>query len=64
MRQMTHLGMLPIERDDADWAVSVDVELARRTGVFIGDGYSSLGTQVIALRLGGDRGRVGDIILF
>ena len=27
MKRVTHLGMLPIE---GDWAVSVDLELARR----------------------------------
>ena len=64
MKRVTHSGMVPINWGEGDWAVSVDVELARRAEVFIGNGYSSLSTQVIALRLGADRGRVEDITLF
>jgi hypothetical protein len=48
---------------DGDWAVCVDVELARRAEVFIGNGYSSLSTQVVALRLGADGGRLENITL-
>jgi len=61
MRRVTHSGMLPIRWGEGDWAVTVDVELARRADVFIGNGFSSLSTQVIALRLGADAGQVQDI---
>jgi hypothetical protein len=64
MKRITHSGVVPIHWGEADWAVSVDVELARRAEVFIGNGYSSLSTQVMALRLGADEGRVEDITLF
>jgi hypothetical protein len=36
---------------ESDWAVAVDVELARKANVFIGNGYSSLSSQIVALRL-------------
>ena len=35
--------------------VCVDLELARRAEVFVANGYSSLSTQVVALRLSGRR---------
>lgn len=38
-----------------DWGVCVDVELARRATVFIGNGYSSLSTQIAALRLADEK---------
>lgn len=63
MRKITHSGMLPIQWGEVDWAVAVDVELARRADVFIGNGFSSLSTQIIALRLGADAGRIQDISL-
>ncbi|KAF8069984.1 hypothetical protein FPV67DRAFT_1623431 [Lyophyllum atratum] len=63
MKRVTHSGQVPIKWGEADWAVTVDVELARRAEVFIGNGYSSLSTQVIALRLGADGGRAEDITL-
>ncbi|GLB45077.1 hypothetical protein LshimejAT787_1901550 [Lyophyllum shimeji] len=63
MKRVTHSGQVPIAWGEADWAVAVDVELARRAEVFIGNGYSSLSTQVVALRLGADGGRAEDIIL-
>lgn len=62
MKRITHSGMLPLRWGEADWAVAVDVELARRAGVFIGNGFSSLSTQVLALRLG-DGGSSEDITL-
>ncbi|KAF9453966.1 hypothetical protein P691DRAFT_657332 [Macrolepiota fuliginosa MF-IS2] len=34
-----------------DYGVAVDVELARRAEAFVGNGYSSLSTQIVALRL-------------
>lgn len=63
MRRVTHSGQVPIRWGEADWAVAVDVELARRAEAFVGNGYSSLSTQVVALRLGADGGRVEDISL-
>ncbi|KAF9462281.1 hypothetical protein BDZ94DRAFT_1219994 [Collybia nuda] len=61
MRRVTHSGKVPVKWGEADWAVTVDVELARRAEVFIGNGFSSLSTQVVALRLGADGGRTEDI---
>ncbi|KAF8812923.1 hypothetical protein BYT27DRAFT_7085694 [Phlegmacium glaucopus] len=63
MLRVTHSGDLPIARGERDWSVCVDVELARRAEVFIGNGYSSLSTQIIALRLGADNGTVEDLTL-
>jgi hypothetical protein len=63
MRQVTHSGNVPVGWGESDWAVSVDVELARRATVFVGNGFSSLSTQVLALRLGADGGRVEDVTL-
>jgi hypothetical protein len=63
MKRVTHSGMLPIHLGEADFAVAVDVELARNAEVFIGNGFSSLSSQVLALRLGADQGRTEDITL-
>ncbi|KAK2467870.1 hypothetical protein APHAL10511_000165 [Amanita phalloides] len=63
MRRVTHSGMVQIHGGESDWRVAVDVELARRAEVFVGIGYSSLSTQVLALRLGADRGSTDDITL-
>lgn len=63
MLRVTHSGDVPIAKGERDWSVCVDVELARRAEVFIGNGYSSLSTQVIALRLGADGGSVEDVTL-
>jgi hypothetical protein len=56
-------GMIPVKKGERDWKVAVDVELARRADVFIGNGYSSLSSQIIALRLA-DGGSIQDIGLF
>ncbi|KAG6865851.1 hypothetical protein C0991_011183 [Blastosporella zonata] len=63
MKRVTHSGQVPIWWGEADWAVMVDVELAREAEIFVGNGYSSLSTQVVALRLGADGGHVEDIVL-
>ncbi|RDB16754.1 hypothetical protein Hypma_002386 [Hypsizygus marmoreus] len=63
MRRVTHSGKVPLQWGEADWAVTVDVELARRAEVFVGNGFSSLSTQVVALRLGADGGRPEEITL-
>lgn len=63
MRRVTHSGMVPMGWGEKDWAVAVDVELARKAAVFVGTGYSSLTTQIIALRLGADGGRTEDVVL-
>ncbi|KAG5643442.1 hypothetical protein DXG03_000915 [Asterophora parasitica] len=63
MKRVTHSAQVPIQWGEADWAVAVDVELARRAEIFVGNGYSSLSTQVVALRLGADGGRVEDVAL-
>jgi hypothetical protein len=63
MKKVTHSGLVPVWWGEADWAVGVDVELARRAEVFVGNGFSSLSTQVLALRLGADRGSVEDVTL-
>ncbi|KAF8893386.1 hypothetical protein BD779DRAFT_1609766 [Infundibulicybe gibba] len=63
MARITHSAMVPIHWGEADYSVAVDVELARNAEVFIGIGYSSLSTQVIALKLGADHGRAEDIMI-
>jgi hypothetical protein len=63
MLRVTHSGDLPITKGERDWSVCVDVELGRRAEVFIGNGYSSLSTQIIALRLGADNGTVEDLTI-
>ncbi|KAF4620441.1 hypothetical protein D9613_000245 [Agrocybe pediades] len=60
MLRITQSAHTPIARGERDFAVCVDVEMARRAEVFIGNPYSSLSTQVAALRLG-DGGQVEDI---
>jgi len=63
MLRVTHSADVPIAKGERDWSVCVDVELGRRAEVFIGNGYSSFSTQIIALRLGADNGRVEDLTL-
>ncbi|KAJ7262197.1 hypothetical protein B0H12DRAFT_1104730 [Mycena haematopus] len=63
MKIVTHSGTLPLRSGESDWAVAVDVELARRANIFIGNGYSSLSTQIVALRLATSSGRTQDITL-
>lgn len=63
MTRVTHSGMLPIKSGEADWTVAVDIELARRAELFIGNGFSSLSSQIIALRLGADGGNAKDVTL-
>ena len=63
MLRVTHSGDVPIAKGERDLSVCVDVELGRRAEVFIGNGYSSLSTQVIALRLGADNGTVEDVTM-
>ncbi|KIY53090.1 hypothetical protein FISHEDRAFT_69230 [Fistulina hepatica ATCC 64428] len=63
MVQVTGSQDVPIYWGESDFRVAVDVELARQATVFIGNGYSSLSTQVLALRLGADGGKVRDIAL-
>lgn len=64
MRRVTQSADVPIKRGEYDFAVCVDVEIAARAEVFVGNGYSSLTTQVVALRLGEDGGKVTDIMLY
>lgn len=51
METIVDSGMLPVQRGERDWKVAVDMELARRAEVFVGNGYSSLSSEVAALRL-------------
>ncbi|THV05078.1 hypothetical protein K435DRAFT_835028 [Dendrothele bispora CBS 962.96] len=51
IRRITHSGMIPLNTGENDFAIAVDMELARRAEVFIGNGYSSLSSQIIALRM-------------
>ncbi|KAJ7497274.1 hypothetical protein FB451DRAFT_1210721 [Mycena latifolia] len=62
MKVVTHSGTLPVARGESDWAVAVDVELARTAQIFIGNGYSSLSSQIVALRLARE-GAITDITL-
>ncbi|KAF5348678.1 hypothetical protein D9758_006828 [Tetrapyrgos nigripes] len=65
IRRITHTGMIPLQRGEYDFEIAVDVELARLADVFIGNGYSSLSSQIIALRMGTEdaNGDIGDITL-
>jgi hypothetical protein len=63
MRRVTHSDMVRIHWGESDWKAPVDVELAKRAEVFIGIGYSSLSSQVLALRLGANRGNANDCII-
>ncbi|KAJ7218085.1 hypothetical protein GGX14DRAFT_439658 [Mycena pura] len=63
MKSVTHSGSLNVRRGESDWAVAVDVELARKATIFIGNGYSSLSSQILALRLASQAARTQDIIL-
>ncbi|TFL07545.1 hypothetical protein BDV98DRAFT_647105 [Pterulicium gracile] len=62
--RVTHSGQVPLQWGEADWAVAVDLEIARRADGFIGNGYSSFSTQAIALRLGADSGKLTDISIY
>ncbi|KAK7045565.1 hypothetical protein VNI00_007397 [Paramarasmius palmivorus] len=63
MKLFTHTGQIPVHRGELDFAVAVDVELARQADVFIGNGYSSLSSQIVALRLATEAGKAEDITL-
>ena len=63
MVRVTQSSDVPVKRGERDFSVCVDVELAARAQVFVGNGYSSLSTQVVALRLGRG-GKVDDITLY
>jgi len=63
MKTVTHSGTLPLRSGESDWAVAVDVELARKANIFIGNGFSSLSTQIVALRLAQEGARTRDITL-
>lgn len=51
MKLVTHSGQVPVRWGENDFQVAVDVELGRRAEVFIGNGYSSLSSQIAALRI-------------
>lgn len=61
MKTVSHSGTLPVRKGESDWAVAVDVELARKAQISIGNGYSSLSSQIAALRLADDVSRTKDI---
>ncbi|KAJ6586901.1 hypothetical protein DFH09DRAFT_1141873 [Mycena vulgaris] len=63
MKVVTHSGTLPVRRGESDWAVAVDVELARKAQIFIGNGYSSLSSQIVALRLASEGARTTDVTI-
>ncbi|KAF9268666.1 hypothetical protein L218DRAFT_917602 [Marasmius fiardii PR-910] len=63
MKRIVDSSKVPIKRGENDFSVAVDVELARNAEVFIGNGYSSLSSQIVALRLGREGGKVEDITL-
>jgi len=64
MHRVTHSADVPIQWGERDWSVCVDVELGRRAEAFIGNGYSSLTTQIVALRMSDKGGKVEDITLY
>ena len=71
IRRITHSGNLVMpwraiggqSQQNPVWQGMVDLELARRAELFFGNGYSSLSSQVVALRLGADNGEAGDAVL-
>ncbi|KAJ7647355.1 hypothetical protein FB45DRAFT_998502 [Roridomyces roridus] len=63
MKVVTHSGSLPVHNGESDWAVALDVQLAVDAAVFVGNGYSSLSTDIIALRLAKKGSRTKDITL-
>ncbi|KAE9409131.1 hypothetical protein BT96DRAFT_962330 [Gymnopus androsaceus JB14] len=52
MRRITESSMIPIKHGEYDFTVAVDMELARWADVFVGNGYSSLSSQVVAMKDG------------
>lgn len=54
MKTITHSGMVLHEPHEKDFLLGVDAEMARRADVFIGNGYSSLTSYIVALRMGAD----------
>ncbi|KAG7091062.1 hypothetical protein E1B28_010119 [Marasmius oreades] len=63
MKLVIDSSQVPIKWGENDFTVAVDVELARNAEVFIGNGYSSLSSQIVALRLGTKEGKMEDITL-
>lgn len=63
MIQVTQSSDLSVGSGERDWKVCVDMELAVRAQAFVGNGYSSLSSQIIALRLAQEGGSVDDITL-
>ncbi|KAG7446512.1 uncharacterized protein BT62DRAFT_123787 [Guyanagaster necrorhizus] len=59
--RVTHSGQIPAGWGEGDFTVGVDMEVASKAAFFIGVGYSSLTSQVVALRLAG--GQSEDSIL-
>ncbi len=47
---VVHSGMMPTRWGDGDFKVGADMEVAIKADAFVGIGYSSLSSQVVALR--------------
>ncbi|KAJ2912421.1 hypothetical protein MD484_g8000, partial [Candolleomyces efflorescens] len=62
MVQVTQSSDLKVERGERDWKVCVDMELAVRADAFVGNGYSSLSSTIVALRLARDGAKAEDIV--
>jgi len=58
---VVRVGEVPIHWGERDCSVCVDVELGRYAEMFIGNGFLSLTTQVIALGLSDEGGDLEDI---
>ncbi|KAF6763157.1 hypothetical protein DFP72DRAFT_525512 [Ephemerocybe angulata] len=63
MMQVTQSSDLPVQRGERDWKVCVDMDLAVKADAFVGNGYSSLSSQIVALRLALGQGTADDITL-
>lgn len=63
MVQVTQSSDIAATRGENDWKVCVDMELAVKAQAFVGNGYSSLSSQIIALRLATQGSRASDITL-
>ncbi|KAJ3546603.1 hypothetical protein NMY22_g1988 [Coprinellus aureogranulatus] len=62
MVQVTESRDVRVGRGEGEWKVCVDMEVAVRAEVFVGNGYSSLSSQIVALRLAREGGKgEGDV---
>ncbi|KIK67472.1 hypothetical protein GYMLUDRAFT_156577 [Collybiopsis luxurians FD-317 M1] len=67
MQAVTKSSFVSLKSGTEEMSVAVDIEIARRAEIFVGNGYSNLTSFIIGLRMGGDLISAGisdDITLF